>query len=106
MMKKHPASVPYEKILHNDLKDPNTAVEYLNACLEDIEHPNVFLIALRDVAKSWGFTDLSEQTGLNRESLYRMLSEKGNPSLISLLTVLDAMNLSLSVKRKKKPSKA
>jgi probable addiction module antidote protein len=105
-MKKHPPSVPYEEILYEDLKDPKTAVEYLNACLEDTEHPDVFLLALKDVAKAWGFTEVSEQTGLNRVTLYRMLSEKGNPTFTSLLSILDAMNLRLSVKKKKRVAAA
>lgn len=101
-MKKYSPSISYEEILHQDLQNPNTALEYLDACLDDTEHPETFLLGLRDVAKAWGFSGFAIETGLNRESLYRMLSEKGNPSFSSLLTILDALDLRLSVKRKKK----
>jgi probable addiction module antidote protein len=58
----------------------------------------VFLLALRDVADAHGgIGALSRNTHLNRESLYRMLSRSGNPSLDSLDAVLNAVGLRLSV---------
>jgi probable addiction module antidote protein len=90
-------SVPYEEVLYEDLKDPKEAVEYLNAAIEDKEMPEVFLLALRDVAEAWGFTNMAETSGLNRENLYKMLSEKGNPRLSSLQALLDAMGMRLTV---------
>jgi probable addiction module antidote protein len=58
----------------------------------------VFLLALRDVADSRGGVGaLSLETGLNRESLYRMLSKSGNPSLESMTAVLNAFGLRLAV---------
>ena len=66
------------------LRMPDEAAQYLNACLAD-EDARVFLLALRDVADARGsITALSRDTHLNRESLYRMLSKSGNPSLGSL----------------------
>ena len=49
-------TVPYEDILYRDLQDPEEAAAYLNAALEDAsEHgTDVFLLALRDVAKARG----------------------------------------------------
>ena len=79
------------------LKDPDEATQYLNACLED-EDPHVFLLALRDVAEArGGIRSLSRAAHLNRESLYRMLSKSGNPSLDSLSAVLNACGLRLAV---------
>ena len=70
----------YEDVLDEDLKDPAEAAGYLNACLEDGD-PEVFLLALRDVARArGGVARLAEVTELNREHLYRLLSENGNPS--------------------------
>jgi probable addiction module antidote protein len=99
--RKYPASVPYEDVLDQQLKDPKLAIEYLDACLADTENPGTFLIALKDVARAWGISELAAETGLNRENLYKMLSEKGNPSLSSLMAILDALNLRLAVKKKK-----
>src|SRR5579872_1472125 len=57
------------------------AAQYLNACLEDND-PRVFLLALREVAEArGGIRSLWRNAHLNRESLYRMLSKSGNPSL-------------------------
>jgi probable addiction module antidote protein len=74
----------YEEVIDEDLEDPAEAAAYLNACLQD-EDPEVFLLALRDVARArGGLAKLAEITDLNREHLYRMLSEKGNPELRTL----------------------
>jgi probable addiction module antidote protein len=87
----------YRESLLVSLRNPEDAVHYLNACLED-EDPRVFLMALRDVADArGGIRALSNSTHLNRESLYRMLSKSGNPSLESLASVLEACGLRLMV---------
>ncbi|MCP5058456.1 MAG: putative addiction module antidote protein [bacterium] len=87
----------YEEILDEDLQDPAEAAGYLNACLEDGE-PEVFLLALRDVARArGGVARLAEAAELNREHLYRMLSEDGNPELRSLDLLLDALGFRLAV---------
>jgi probable addiction module antidote protein len=68
---------PYRKGLLERIQDPELAALYLSECLED-DDPQAFLLALRDVADaSGGVRALSETAHLNRESLYRMLSEKG-----------------------------
>jgi len=87
----------YHESLLRSLKDPREAAQYLNACLEDND-PRVFLMALRDVAEAHGgIRVLSREAHLNRESLYRMLSKSGNPSLESLSAVLQACGLRLAV---------
>ena len=69
----------YRESLLESLRNPDEAVQYLNACLED-EDARVFLLALRDVAEAHGgIRALSRTAHLNRESLYRMLSKSGNP---------------------------
>lgn len=94
-------SKSYQEDLVKSLKDLNEAVEYLNAALEDGD-PEVFLLALRDVAEArgGGMTKLSEKTKLNRENLYKILSERGNPELTSLEILLDALGLRLAVQVK------
>ena len=87
----------WEELLDEDLQDPNEALGYLNACLDDGD-PNVFLLALRDVARArGGIAKLAENADLNREHLYRMLSENGNPELRSLEALLDALGFRLSI---------
>ena len=90
-------SRPYEETLKETLADPADAAEYLNAALEDGD-PAVFLLALKDVANvHGGLGKLAEATNLNRESMYRMLSEDGNPRVSSLNAVLHALGLRLSI---------
>ncbi len=87
----------YRESLLKSLSDPDEAAHYLNACLEDGDD-RVFLLALRDVADAHGgIRTLSRYTHLNRESLYRMLSKSGNPSLDSLTAVLNACGLRLAI---------
>jgi probable addiction module antidote protein len=93
-------SITYDIGLHEDLRDPVEAAEYLNAALEDGTQ-NVFLMALRDVAKAHGLTRLARETTLNRENMYRILSEEGNPQLSSLKTLLDSLELKLSIEPKR-----
>jgi probable addiction module antidote protein len=79
-------------------QDLQEAQAYLNAALEDGDS-EVFLLALRDVAEArlGGMRQLANQTQLNRESLYRMLSEKGNPELSSLNAILTSLGFRLAV---------
>ncbi len=47
---------------------------------------------IRDyVLASIGFTDLAKQTGKKKESLMRMLSEKGNPNINNMAAVLSCL---------------
>jgi probable addiction module antidote protein len=88
----------YHEDLRERLKDPAYAVEYLKAALNDM--PAVFLLALRNVAEARGIARLAQETKLNRENLYAMLSERGNPVLSSLSVIVDALGMRLSVERK------
>ena len=92
----------YKEELIQSLKDPKEAAEYLNAALEE-GSPEVFLLALKDVAEALGggMSKLARKTRLNRENLYRMLSEKGNPELRSMGTLLNALGFKLAIEVKK-----
>lgn len=97
--RKHPPSVPYENLLYQELQDRAFATAYLNEALQGEEDLSVFLLALRHVMEAQGvkMADLSKQSGLSRESLYKMLSEKGNPEMRSLKAILDTMGLRLTI---------
>lgn len=60
--------------------------------------PKLISVALGDVSRAKGMTKVSKETGLSRESLYKALSETGNPELGTILKVLGALGLSLSTK--------
>ena len=87
-------TVDYNEGLRTRLQDPAYAAEYLSAAAEDSEE--TFLLALREVAESRGMSRVAETSELNREGLYRMLSEEGNPRLSSLWALLDAFGLKLA----------
>ncbi len=79
------------------LQSSEEAAKYLNVAIED-GNPAVLLKALRNVANSTGgMSQLSRETGLTRESLYKALSEDGNPRLSSLDAILRAMGLQLNI---------
>jgi len=89
-------TVPYVEGLRERLRNPVQAAAYLDAALEDGD-PEVFLLALRDVAEARGLSAVAQESQLNRENLYRMLSRQGNPQLSSLSALLKSMGLRLSV---------
>lgn len=90
----------YKDQLLATLADPETAAHYLNESMLDGD-PKVFLLALRDVTEArGGMGKLAKRAKLNRENLYRMLGEAGNPSLSSLGAVLDSLGLRLAVEVK------
>jgi probable addiction module antidote protein len=84
------------------------AVEYLKTALESLDNPEdrgVSLIMLRALAEAYGgLGKVAAQAGISRESLYRSLSPKGNPTLKTLVAVLNTMGLSLSVASQPKPA--
>lgn len=94
----------YEEDLNEALKKPREAAAYLNAHLEDEEEDSeeLFLLALRDVARAHGISEIADRTDLGRESLYKTLSAGGNPKFNTLRAILKAMGLKLSVEREVK----
>ncbi|MGH9898402.1 MAG: addiction module antidote protein [Pyrinomonadaceae bacterium] len=90
----------YKEDRRERLKDPEEAVGYLKACLEETDMPELFLVALRDVADARGMSQLAKDTHLDRVNLYRILSKQGNPELGSLYAILEALGLKLSVELK------
>ncbi len=87
---------PYRESLLKALKDPREAAEYVNAAIAE-EDLDTLLLALRDVAEAQGMSAISRRAKLNRVSLYKMLSKRGNPRFESVLHLLDAAGLRVSV---------
>jgi len=79
------------------LDNEETMAAYLTAALED-ENPDMFLVAVKDVARARGMTQLAKDTGLGRESLYKALAPGAKPRYDTLLKVLRALGVSLHVK--------
>lgn len=101
-MKKYAASIPYQEWEVEQLrKDPEFAVEYLKLALESLSDPDdrgVSLVMLRAFAEAYGgLGAVAARAGISRESLYRSLSPKGNPTLKTLIAILNTLGLRLSV---------
>ena len=69
---------------------------YLNAALEDGD-TSVIAAALGDIARARGMTQLSKETGITRDGLYKALSPTGNPSFDTVQKVIKAFGLKLDV---------
>ena len=95
-------SVDYKEYLFEQLQDQEFALGYLNTCIED-QDARVFLIAIKDVlmAQKGGMTEAAKDTNLNRQNLYKMLSDKGNPRWNSLKTIFDSLGFGLQLVPKK-----
>jgi probable addiction module antidote protein len=93
------ASVSHDEAMVRELREnPEFAAEYLRAALEDEDEPKVLLIALRRIAQArGGIAKVAKAAGIERESLYRALSARGNPRLSTLVAVAKAVGLKLTV---------
>ena len=80
----------------NYIKSEQDVILHLEAAFED-GHAGVISDIIGAVARSQGMVEVASKTGLSRESLYRALSSKGNPKLSTLVEVLAALRLRLSV---------
>ena len=77
--------------------DPELAAEYLNSVLEDGDESDLML-ALRTLSKAFGgVQEIAKQAEVNAHTLYRTLSEQGNPELKTLSSILRAMGMRLAV---------
>ena len=83
------------------LRNPQEAKAYLQVALEEYQQDGdteFFLTALRDIAEAkGGMGPLAKQTKLNRQSLYQILSGKGNPTLNTLNVILKSLGFRLAV---------
>jgi probable addiction module antidote protein len=102
MSKKPTAAVSHRELEIAELRaDRELAIEYLKAAMESLDDPNdraAGLLALRTVAEAYGgLAAVAAQAGISREALYRALSPRGNPTLKTILAVLKAVGMRLSI---------
>jgi len=86
------ATRPWDAAEH--LETPEDMAAYLEAALEDGD-ASLIAAALGDIARAKGMTQLSRDTGLRRESLYKALSPSGHPEFATILKVIQALGLKL-----------
>jgi probable addiction module antidote protein len=99
---RHKPSVSNDEVIITEIRDnPEFAASYLAAAMEETDEPGVLLIALRQIAEArGGVAKVAKDAGIQRESLYRALSKRGNPRLTTLLAVIRAMGMTLTVAAK------
>lgn len=85
----------YREAQMRSLANPVRAVHYLNGVLQD--YPEGFLKALRKVAQARQMSKVAQTAGVKREALYRALSDQGNPTYETLVSVLGVLGLRLAV---------
>lgn len=82
------------------LNDADDEADLLNDAVAD-GHPGYIAAALGAVARAHGgVTQLAADTGLSRQALHKALSETGNPTLATVLKVLDALGLQMHIARR------
>jgi probable addiction module antidote protein len=91
-----PRDVSYDDTLAIILKDPIEAAAYIEAVME-LDEPATLLVALRHVAKAHGMAEVARRADMGDKTLFRALSEDGNPTLSTISKVLHAVGLRLSV---------
>lgn len=78
------------------LDDEEVIAEYLTAALED-SNPEVFLVAVANVAKARGIAKVAQDSGLGRESLYKALAPGAKPRYETVRKLMDALGVKLTV---------
>ena len=76
------------------LDDDEAVAEYLTAALED-PNPDMFLAAIKNIARVRGMAQLAKDTGLGRESLYKALAPGAKPRYDTILKVTRALGIRL-----------
>lgn len=69
---------------------------YLSSILEDGDTEE-FIAALGDVARAKGISELSEKTGLGRESLYKTLSGNSKPRFDTVVKITRALGVGMTL---------
>lgn len=87
-------TVPYD--VAEQLRTPDEMAAYLDAWLAEAPDDATGIArALGDIARAKGMSQVARDTGLSRESLYKALSDSGNPSFATVLKVAKALGLRL-----------
>jgi probable addiction module antidote protein len=98
----------FKNFLADELKDPKFAAAYLNEHYgyRGPDRKDHLLEAIKNVVEAQGFSKLARESGIPRRTLYKAFSKEGNPTVETLLTLFDAIGVSIRFdieKAKKKP---
>lgn len=86
--------------ISDELRTDEDCAAYLNAVIE-LNDPLLLQAALGDIAKARGMTTVSEQSGLSRENLYRVLSGTRDAYFSTIAKVIDGLGLAMRIEPKR-----
>ena len=87
-------TVPYD--VSEQLRTPEEMAAYLDAWLAEAPDDAASIVrALGDMTRAKGMSQVARDAGLSRDSLYKALSENGNPSFATVLKVARALGVRL-----------
>jgi probable addiction module antidote protein len=84
----------YHDFLKEQLRDPAFAADYLTATVR--ESPDMLRVAMRNVAEAHKMSRVADRAKLNRESLYKSLSPKGNPGFDAVASIVDVFGIEIA----------
>jgi len=85
--------------LADEINTKEDVIGILEAALEENDMEFLFRV-IGDIARSKGMAQIAKDLNLARESLYRSLSQDGNPSFSTIAKVLDNLGFQLSIRQK------
>lgn len=93
-------AIHYDEAMADFYRDnPEMAIGVLNEAIKEGDH-ETFMAVLGQICRAgMSVADLAKRTGLNETTLHRTLSSKGNPTLKTLLSIFNALGLTLSAMR-------
>lgn len=97
-----------DEMMIQHLKDPAFAAEYLreNWEYQGTDKLELLLQALHRIALARGMTEVARKSGVSRRNLYKMFAENGNPSAKTLLTVMGALGVRMTIDQSKPAKRA
>jgi probable addiction module antidote protein len=87
--------LPFDAVRY--LTDEAAVVEYMTAVLE-ADDPDLLLLALGDIARARGMSEIAKEAGLGRESLYKALAPGAKPRFDTVLKVARALGVKFTAK--------
>lgn len=89
----------FTELLDENLKDEDFAAEFLSQALE--EDFSTFLLSLKDLMRVHGsITSIAEKSKISRSTIYKLFSEKSNPELRTILSLLHTIGYDLRVTKR------
>ena len=87
-------TIPWDPV--DGLTSTEAEIAYLQAAFEDGD-PALIAAVIGDIARARGMTQIAREAGLSREAMYKAFRRGGNPTLVTLASVVKALGMKLSI---------